>query len=169
MRRSSRLYSTPPGARYGQARHCTRSEKCRDLESLRLFHAQGKWCSVQWASCQRDVPKSCKLKAAPAPSAGKHYAFHSILVVRARFGPPWTDAYFRIATPFAGSRATVKSGGKAIDGDVPDQWSKLTDRRSQAREETYDEHAVGANFVCRWPDHRGAHKRRYRPAGRETR
>src|SRR5450631_4056724 len=41
--------------------------------------------------------------------------------------------------------------------------------RSQAREETYDEDAIGANFVCRWPDHRGARKRRSRPARREAR
>jgi hypothetical protein len=26
---------------------------------------------------------------------------------------------------------------------------KLTGHRSQAREETYDEHAIGANFICR--------------------
>jgi hypothetical protein len=58
------------------------------------------------------VPKSCRLKAAPRPSAGKHYAFHSILFLRARFGSPWTDAHFRIATPFAGNAATVKSEGK---------------------------------------------------------
>src|SRR6266436_5662413 len=57
-----------------------------------------------------------------------------ILVLRARFGSPWTDAYFRIAMPFAGNPATVKIWRQGIDRDVPDQGSKLTDRRSQARD-----------------------------------
>ena len=42
--------------------------------------------------------------------------------------------------------------------------ARLDDHRSQAKEETYDEHAIGANFVCRWHDHRGARKRRTAPS-----
>ena len=69
--------------------HIADAPTCRTkYGSPRLFQEHGKWCNPQSASCQWDVPKSCKLRAAPVPSAAKHCAIRSILVLR-----PWTDAY----------------------------------------------------------------------------
>src|ERR1700738_1848458 len=133
--------------------HIADAPTCRTkYGSPRLFQEHGKWCNPQSASCQRDVPKSCKLRAAPVPSAGKHCAIHSILVLRPldRCVCPHCNAFGRTTAQQS------KSGAKAIDADVPDQRSKLADHRSQSREETYDEHAIGTNLVCRWPAHRGA-------------
>src|ERR1700688_381093 len=102
--------------------------------------------------------------AAPVPSAGEHCAFRSILVLRARFGAPWTDAYV--------SRLSQENLHNSQNREARNR-RKRTRSMEQAHgpslEETYDEHAIGANIVCGRPNHRGAHKRRIRPARREAR
>jgi hypothetical protein len=89
---------------------------CATHGSLRLFQEHAKWCNLQSASCQWDMPKSRKLRTAPVPSAGKHCAIHSILGLRAldRCACPHRYTFRRTTAQ------TVKSGAKGIDGDVSD-------------------------------------------------
>ena len=65
--------------------------------SPRLFREYGKWCNLHSASCQWDVPKSCKLRQRLCLRRASIAQF-----IRYRFCGPWTDAFVCIATPFAG-------------------------------------------------------------------
>src|SRR3981081_1815954 len=67
------------------------------------------------------------------------------------------------------TQATVKIGGQRKWTETYPVNGASSRTIARAREETYDEHAIAAKTICRWPDHRGAHKRRNRPARRKAR
>src|SRR5882724_3373213 len=59
----------------------------------------------------------------------------------ARLRPMRMSASHRLSSD---NRATVKiRSQRNRRGDIPNQWSKLTNHRSQARRENHDEHAIG--------------------------
>src|SRR5882762_11212778 len=86
-----------------------------------------------------------------ASAFGGQALHSSVDIVIAGLGPMRMSA----SKPFCTTTGPQsKLGAKGIGGQT-DQWSKLTDHRSQATEETHDEHAIATNLVCRQPDHRG--------------
>jgi hypothetical protein len=58
------------------------SQTCQ-VRNCRLFQTHGKWCNFNRRAANRTCRNPLKVKAAPVPSAGKHYTVHSILLLPA--------------------------------------------------------------------------------------